>query len=130
MSRMGGKPRNWFEATLIGVGFPVLFVALVLAAATPSARAFQSAAFDMAQKAAAGGSGTCDDFAVHPSRALADRTGWELYLHSATMETPGLAPSPAGLPLSSHQRSVVRPAAAPVVPLPLRISYRPQAPPA
>ena len=84
MLRLSGKPRNWFEAALVGAGFPLLLAALILASATPSAYPYPPALVETHAQTLDAGDGASEATAIRSSKETVDFVGWELYLHSAT----------------------------------------------
>lgn len=130
MRRLSGKPRNWFETALVGAGFPLLLVALVLAAATPSAYQYPPALVDTHAQTLDAGGGESEATAIQSSTEMVDFAGWELYLHSTTDGISSFGLNPA----NGQSPAIVRGAAGSrlasvAVALPIRASYQPQAPP-
>jgi len=132
---MGWKPRTWVEAIGLGIGFPLLVVSALLAAANPASRAFPTPSFDGPELSRGASDPAAEPAPYHPAqRATVDFAGWQLYLRSATPETES---SGFALPAVSDPRSVaprgvrqlwtVLPSTAI---LPNLIAYRPHAPPA
>ena len=131
MFRSSGKPKNWFATTLVGAGFSVLLVALILAAATPSLGNFPAAAADTPEAQAVAQEGAPESAELRTSPVMVDLAGWELYLHSAEVgiSNVGLAPSGGSRPATVRFAAADGPAPA-AVPLLFQAHYRPQAPPA
>jgi hypothetical protein len=129
MFRSNGKPKNWFATTLVGAGFSVLLVALVLAAATPSLGSFPAADTPEAQAVAQEGAPETAELRTSP--VTVDLAGWELYLHSAEVGLSNVGLAPAGGSRPAAVRFAVADGPAPAaVPLLFQAHYRPQAPPA
>lgn len=130
MLGLNGKLRNCFETMLKGVGFPLLLVALVLAAGMPSARSFPSAVPGKMVQSFIAGEGA-HAAAMRASPVLVDLSGWELYLHSATkgLSSFALSPSAGTLSVAGNAAAAHGMASQPPPPLRLRVPYRPQAPP-
>lgn len=130
MLRLSGKPRNWFEAALVGAGFPLLLAALILASATPSAYPYPPALVDTHAQTLDVGGGASEATAIRWSTETVDFAGWELYIHSATDGISSFGLSAAGGRLPTAVRGVAgsRLAVAAAA-LPVRMSYQPQAPP-
>ena len=129
MFRWRGKPKNWLATVLAAVGFPSLLAALVLAAAMPP-QIYPSSVSDEAGELAAARDGTPEAAAVGSPSETVDLAGWELYLHSAdvgrshigVMPTGGILPAAARVPERAYPTRTAEP-------LPVRVQYRPQAPP-
>lgn len=130
MLRLSGKPRNWFEAALVGAGFPLLLAALILASATPSAYPYPPALVDTHAQTLDVGGGASEATAIRWSTETVDFAGWELYIHSATdgISSFGLSASGGRLPAAVRGVAGSRLAVAASA-LPVRMSYQPQAPP-
>lgn len=129
MLRLSGKSKNWFETALVGAGFPLLLVALILAAA-PSAYRYPPALVDTHAQTLDAGGGVSEATAIQSPTETVDFAGWELYLHSITDEISsfGLSPASSRLPAIMRGAAGSRLASAAVA-LPIRASYQPQAPP-
>ncbi|MPY75664.1 MAG: hypothetical protein GEU87_15545 [Alphaproteobacteria bacterium] len=127
---MSGKPRNWFEAALVGAGFPLLLAALILASATPSAYPYPPALVDTHAQTLDAGGGASEAMAIRWSTEMVDFVGWELYLHSATdgISSFGLSAAGGRLPAAARGVAESRLAVAAAA-LPAHMSYQPQAPP-
>ncbi len=128
--RATGKPTRWFATMLVGIGFPVLLVALVLAAATPSSRIYPPSSGNGADEQGAAREGLPEVAAVGTSPVAVDLTGWELYRHCFEMGIPNVGLVPAAGMLPAAERVAATAYLMPVrVSLPVRMHYRPQAPP-
>lgn len=131
MLRLTGKPRNWFETVLMSVGFPLLLIALVLAAATPSARSISSSIIDVSGQSVVAAEGAVRAPAMGTSHVIIDLSGWELYLYGATgrLLSYGLSPAISMLSVATYLVTVPRIISWSPPALPLHAPYHPQAPP-
>ena len=130
MLRLNGKLKNCLETMLKGIGFPLLLVALVLAAGMPSTPSFPSAFSGKAEQSFIAGEGV-HSAAMRTSPVLVDLSGWELYLHSANegLSSFALSPSVGTLSVAGDVAAARGMALQPPPALRLRVPYRPQAPP-
>lgn len=131
MFRLRGKPKNLLATSLVGVGFPMLLVALVLASAMPSSRIYPPFVIDAAEELSVVWDEAREVAAIKTSPVLVDLAGWELYLHRAEICLSSVVLTLTGdaLSTSASRASGTYPMAA-VPSVAVGAHYQPQAPPA
>jgi hypothetical protein len=125
-----GRRRNWLAPALNGARLPFLLFALLLAVAMPSTGSAPTAHADRHDQSFIAGE-SAYPAAIRTAPVLADLSGWELYLHSTTEELSdyALRPSAGTLSVADDIAACAGMASRSPPTLPLRASYRPQAPP-